>query len=224
MIDRYKLNSTNAPALPFSPTEYSRPYQDGLTNILRQYFLTIDTITQSLLSDNGGRFLSNPHIAASESISQYATGSNVATKVLWNTLDSGSGFTLNPNSTATAQHSGVYKIDYSLQFVNTDSQIKNVFVWLQVNGADVSGSSSKFSIPNKHGGSNGFLVAYSSFTFEMLAGQSVALYWATDQAYVVSPLTDGVFMEGTPAQTTPFAMPSIPSAVGSIVFVSAITT
>ena len=143
---------------------------------------------------------------------------------MWNTLDSGTGFTLNPNSTATAQFSGVYKIDYSLQFANTDSQIKDVFVWLQVNGVDVPGSTSRFSIPNKHGSVNGFSVAYSSLTFQMLAGQSVALYWATNQAYVVSPLTNGVYMEGDPAQTSPFAMPSTPSAVGSIVFVSAITT
>jgi len=223
MADKNRLDSTKAPALPFAPVQYDRQVQDSTNNILRQYFNTIDNVTGQLLGDGGGRYLSFPHIAAQDTTSQLTTD-NTATKVLWNTLDSGLGFTLNIDSTATATYTGIYKIDYSFQFANTDTQIHEAYVWLRVNNVDVIGSASKFSVPNKHGGIDGYLVAYSSITFTMQAGDYVALYWAASKANVISPAANGIYMEAYPAQTVPFAMPSIPSAIGSIVFVSGVTT
>jgi len=225
MAGRDKLDVTKAPALPFAPVQYDRTYQDTTHNILRQYFNTLDNVTGQLLANAGGHFLSFPHIAAQDSTDQYATANNVATKVLWDTLDSGLGFTLNPNSTATPEYTGVYKIDYSLQFVNNDNVAHNAFVWLQVDGVDVVGSASKFSIPaRKSVGNDAYVVAYSSITFTVTGGAEVALYWATSQAATLSPAVDGVYMEAYPAQTSPFAMPSIPSAIGAIVFVSGVVT
>lgn len=223
MANKNRLDATKAPFLPYAPVQYDRGYQDSTNNILRQYFNTIDNTTSQLLANSGGRYLSFPHIAAQDTASQYTTD-NTATKVLWDQLDSGLGFTLNANSTATAAYTGIYKIDYSLQFANTDTQIHEAYVWLQVDGVDVVGSTSKFSVPNKHGGVDGYLVAYSSVTFTMQEGESMALYWAVSKANVISPAANGIYMEAYPAQTSPFAMPSIPSAIGSIVFVSGVTT
>lgn len=222
MATKDRLDFTKAPALPLVPVQYDRQVGDATNNILRQYFNTIDNVTGQLLGNGGGRYLSFPHIAAQDTTSQHTTD-NTATKVLWDTLDSGLGFTLNIDSTATAAYTGVYKIDYSLQFANTDTQIHEAYVWLQVDGVDVVGSASKFSVPNKHGGIDGYLVAYSSVTFQMTAGESMALYWAVSKANVISPAANGIYMEAYPAQTSPFAMPSIPSAIGSIVFVSGVT-
>ncbi len=222
MAGKDKLDFSRSPALPFAPPEYDRTFTDTTNNILRQYFNTLDNITSQLLSNTGGgRFLTFPHIAAQDSTDQYATATNVATKVLWNTLDSGLAFTLNPNSTATPDNTGVYKIDYSLQFFNTASQIHEAYVWMQVDGVDVPGSTSVFSVPNRHGGVDGAIVAYSSITFTATGGQDVALYWATNQAATSGGVT-GVYMHASPAQTVPFVMPSIPSAIGSIVFVSGV--
>lgn len=227
MAGKERLDPTKAPALPFAPVEFDRGYTDTTHNILRQYFNTIDNVTGQLLSNTGGgRFLTFPHIAAQDTTDQYATATNVATKVLWNTLDSGLGFTLNPNSTATPDYTGVYKIDYSLQFFNTASQIHEVYVWLQINGINVPGSASLFSVPERHGGVNGALVAYSSITFTITGGDEVALYWATNLAATSGGGT-GIYMEYSPAQTigTPpntAAIPAIPSAIGSIVFVSGV--
>ena len=221
MATKEKLDFTKAPALPLTPVSYSRQYQDQLNNLLRLYFNQIDNQSASLLASGGGRFLSFPHIAAQDSTDQYATATNTPTIVLWNTLDSGFGFTLNLNSTATANYTGVFKIDFSLQFFNTDSQIHDVFVWLQVNGVDVPGSASIFSVPNRHGSVDGALVAYSSITFTVSAGDDIGLYWATNLAATAGGGT-GVYMHASPAQTSPFVMPSIPSAIGSIVFVSGV--
>lgn len=226
MATKDRLDFTKSPALPYAPVQYDRAYQDTSNNILRQYFNTIDNTTSQLLSNGGGRYLSFPHIAAQDSTDQYATATNVATKVLWNTLDSGLNFTLNPNSTATADYTGVYKIDYSLQFFNTASQIHEAYVWLQVNGVNVAGSASVFSVTEKHGGMDGAMVAYSSVTFTVTGGDEVALYWATNQAATSGGGT-GVYIHASPAQTigTPpntADLPSIPSAIGSVVFVSGV--
>jgi hypothetical protein len=223
VTESVSLTQSKAPALPFAPVEYDRQYQDTFNNILRQYFNTLDNFVGQLTIDTGTAGLpALPHIAAQDNTDQYATATNTATKVLWSTLDSGYGFTLNVDSTATPTYTGVYKIDYSLQFLNTDTQIHDLYVWLKVDGVDVAGSASIFSVPNKHGGVNGALVAYSSLTFPVTAGQDIALYWATNQA-ATSGGANGIYMHEAPAQTSPFAMPSIPSAVGSIVLVSGST-
>ena len=131
MAGKNRLDPTKAPTLPFAPVQYDRGYTDTKSNYLRQYFNTIDNATSQLFSNlGGGRFLTFPHIAAQDSTDQYATATDTPTKVLWDTLDSGIGFALNPNSTATPDYTGVYKIDYSLQFFNTASQIHDAFVWL----------------------------------------------------------------------------------------------
>jgi hypothetical protein len=224
MASKSRLDPTKAPAIPFAEGDYSRTAQDLTNNILRQYFNTLDNVTGQLLSNAGGHFLTFPHIAAQDTTDQYATANNVATKVLWDTLDSGLGFVLNPNSTATPTYTGVYKIDYSLQAFNTASQIHDLYVWLQINGVNVPGSTSQFSVTERHGGVDGAIVAYSSVTFTVTGGDEVALYWATDLA-ATSGGGNGVYLQAAPAQTigTPpntAALPSIPSAIGSIVFVS----
>lgn len=221
MAGKEKLDASKAPLLPYSPVQYDRTYGDTLNNILRQYFNTLDNVTGNLLNAAGGHFLTFPHIAAQDTTDQYATGDNIPTKVLWNTLDSGLAFTLNPNSTATPDYRGVYKIDYSLQVYNTASQIHDIYVWVRLNGNDVAGSASHFSVPERHGGVDGALVAYSSVVLEVSQIDQISLYWATDKAATSGGVT-GIYLHASPAQTTPFAMPSIPSAIGSFAFVSGV--
>lgn len=215
------LRPTKAPNLIIARPQYEMQQQELFKQQLRQYFDTIDNYTSALMQNNGGRFLNFPHIAAQDTTDQYATATNTATIVKWNQLDSASGFTLNLDSTATASYSGIYKIDYSLQLANTDNAIHNTYVWLQVDGVDVPGSASKFTLAARKGvGNPALIVAYSSVTFEIEGDQSVGLWWATDQAYSTTGPVDGIFMEYEAAQTSPFARPSVPSAIGSIVFVS----
>jgi hypothetical protein len=174
------------------------------------------------LFTGSGRELNFPHIAASDSTDQYADADNDPTIVKWDTADEARGFTLNIDYTATATYDGVYKIDYSLQFANTDNEARYIYVWIQINGNDVSKSASKFTIPaRKSAGVYSFLVAYSSITFQLNAGDDIGLWWATDKAYNTTGPVDGVYMEYLPAQVSPFAHPSAPSAIGSITYVSA---
>ena len=169
-----------------------------------------------------GAGLTFPHIGASDTTDQYATANDTPTLVNWNTLDTASGFTLAAGA-ATATYAGVYKIDYSLQFANTDNQQHDVDVWLRVNNVDVVGSTSKFSIQaRKSAILPTFIVAYSTVVFTLAAGDNVKLYWATDLAYNPVGPVNGIYMEYQAAQTVPFVHPSVPSAIGAITFVSAV--
>lgn len=216
------LRNTKAPNMPISPSHFDRAYLDGFNNALRLYFNQIDNFTGALLEDSGGRYLSFPHIAASDTNDQYATADNTPTLVLWNNADSIMGFTLDPSGYASPDVSGVYKITYSLQFANTDNTAHDVWVWLEVNGGtQVPRSTTKFTVPaRKSAGVPSYLVGYSEVTFEVQVNDAIRLFWATDKAYSTTGPVNGVYIEYLPAQTTPFAHPEAPSAIGSITFVS----
>jgi hypothetical protein len=215
------LNTPKSPALPLAGAEYVPQNANRYSNILRLYFNQLDAAWQGLLGSNGGQFLENPHIAAQNTDDQYATADDTATLILWNSLDSASGFTLDPSGYAQATQNGVYKIDYSLQFANTDNAQHDAFVWLQVNGTVVAGSSSRFTIPaRKSAGVFGYIVGYSSVTFEIAKDDEIRLWWATEAAYSTTGPVDGVYLEALAAQASPYVRPANPSSIGSIVYVS----
>mgnify|MGYP003339141066 FL=1 len=220
MPTNLELRSTVAPSLPVATTDYEKQYHDQYSNILRLYFNQLDNFTRAITASNGGSLITFPHIAASDTTDQYATGNNTPTLVAWNTGESVSGFSLSAGA-AIADYSGVYKITYSLQFANTDNAIHDAYVWLKVNGTDVDRSTTDFSIPaRKSAGVPSYVCGYSEAVFTVNAGDSIELYWATSNA-ATSGGTAGVYIFADPAQTVPYARPAIPSAIGSIIFVSA---
>lgn len=218
------IRPSKAPNLPIAPVSYSQQYVDQLTNAFRLYFAQLDNFNQSVGGPIGGKYLQFPHIAASDSTDQYATANNTPTVIKWNTLESGDGFTLQAPGSATPLQTGVYKITYSLQFANTANAVHDAVVWLRINGTNVLNSSTSFSIPaRKSSGVPSYICGYSEVVFTIDADSVVELVWATDQAYSTTGPVDGVFIFADPAQTSPYARPAIPSALGSITFVSAIT-
>lgn len=217
-----------APALPIPNVEYDQREQTDLIRALRLYFNLLDdyfktTILDALNGGVGGNGITFPHIAASDSTDQYAGGNNTPTVVNWNTLDSGFLWTLSPPGSATADVAGVYKITFSLQFVNTANAVHDAVVWLKVNNVDVANSATTFSIPaRKSAGVPSYLAGYSEITFQVQVGDVIELYWATDAAYNPVGPVDGVYIFHDVAQTVPYARPAIPSAIGSITYVSAL--
>ena len=225
----FALTPPKAPNLPIGPVDYSQQYQDQFSNALRLYFNQIDNFTFGVGGTNGGSYLKFPFIAAQDSTSQYANASNTAVIILWDTLSNGSGFTLNANSTATAQFSGIYKITYSLQLANNDNAAHDVIVWLRANGSnsacDINSSTTIFTVPARKSASIPAKVCgYSEVVFPLNAGDNVGLWWGGTQAATANASVDGVYIYAQAAQTTPMAYPAVPSAIGSITFVSALTT
>jgi hypothetical protein len=215
------IRNTVAPSLPIAMTDYSQQYTDQYSNILRLYFNQLDNFTRALTASNGGSALSFPHIAASDNTDQYATATNTATLVAWDTGESILGFTL-VSGAAIAEYSGVYKITFSLQFANTANAVHDASVWLRVNNVDVARSATNFSVPaRKSAGVPSYVCGYSEAVFTVNAGDSIKLYWATDQAATSGGGT-GIYIYADAAQVSPYARPAIPSAIGSITFVSAV--
>lgn len=215
------LRPSKAPNLPIAPVAYAQQYQDQVLNALRLYFNQVDNFSTSLATDTGGKYLKFPYIAAAGTTTQYATGTNTPTIVAWDTLFYGNAFVLNSNNTATVQQSGIYKITYSLQFANNDSAQHNTVVWLRVNGVDVAGSTTDFSLQaRKSAGVPTFVCGYSEVVFKLNSGDAVGLWWGTDLAATSGGAT-GVYIFAQAAQTSPMAYPSTPAAIGSITFVSA---
>ena len=224
----FDLSQVAAPNLPLATPQYDSRYIDQLNNVLRLYFNQLDKILGQLNASAYGNGIAFPHIAASDGALQYATAANTPTVVQWTSLDSGLGFTLNANNTATAQVSGIYKITYSLQFANNDNAAHDAIVWLRTDGVsptpadDVANSTTIFTVqPRKSAGIPNFVCGYSEVVFPMNAGDSVSLWWGTDQAATSGGAT-GIYIDYRAAQTTPMPYPAVPSAIGSITFVSAL--
>lgn len=221
-LKKFSLLPPKAPNLLIAPVEYSQQYQDMLLNALRLYFNQIDNLGYSLASGLGGSFLSFPYISAYYYPEQYAATANTPTVVLWNGTSGIDGFTLNSDNTATASQGGTYKITYSLQLANNDNAAHDAIVWLRVNGSDVTNSTTIFTVPaRKSAGIPSYVCGYSEVVFNLNAGDSVGLWWGTDQVATSGGAT-GIWIYSRAAQTSPMAYPETPSAIGSITFVSAL--
>jgi len=221
-----------APALPIPGVEYSQPDHINHIRALRLYFNLLDdyfakVVLDALNGGLGGNTITLPHVAASDSTDQVAGGNNTATVVKWNTLESGFGWTLNAPGSATAAVAGVYTIRYSLQLLNSANAIHFATVWLKRTSnsvtADVPNSATIFSVPAaKNNNTPSYTVAYSEATFSVNAGDEIELYWATDLAGNPTTPTAGIYIFHDAAQVSPFPRPAIPSAIGSITWVSAL--
>jgi len=215
-----QFKTTKAPNLVISDKDYKIDNEAQFRNQLRLYFNQVDSGFEQILIGQGGANIDFPHIAAYSDVDQYATATDTPTKVLWTGVSDVAGFTLNVDNTATAQYDGTYKIEYRLQGVNSDNTTSHdVVVWMQIDGVNLTNSTTKFTLPTAPSGVTPTYKSLNAFiTWEAVAGQSVALYWATNKA-AVSGGSNGVYLEYEGAQTSPYAHPEVPSAYGVIQYI-----
>ena len=213
------INSVTPPNLIAAPEEYSKNREEQLTNELRLYFNRLNTNVNIIADVAGGVAISFPHIAAYSDVDQYAGGDDTPTIVVFNNVSDNVGFTFNNDGTANALFDGTYKIEYRLQAVNTSNGPLDTVVWLQINGEDVANSATKYTIPARvSAGVPSFSILASFVSWASLKNDNFALYWATEQAYE-SGVQDGIYLEATAAQTSPYTHPQIPSSYGVIQYI-----
>ena len=205
------LNQVSPPALPLAREQYDRPYQDQLNNVFRLYFEQISANLNSLVGSSGMRFLQAPYAAIQRTTDKSFTA-NTATQITFDQNDYLNGCTNDGTDGITAGYNGLYNYQFSVQFRNSDTQIHSAWVWLRKNGVDVPGTGSKFDVTNKHGGIDGFVIGAANFYIDLLQGDTVEMWAAVDNTSVT--------FDATAAQTSPFAMPAIPSVVATLSFVS----
>lgn len=207
------LDSPQPPNLPYAPPEWNPQYQEQLNNVLRLYFNRLSNVTRYLLGPDGGRFMSNPFGAWSSDSDQTASSTTAAYAITYDVTDISDSVYLDGTSKLTVTHPGVYNLQFSIQFTNTDTQIHDVDVWVAINGSNVSNTNSRFSVPNSHGGTDGHLIAALNVFLSMQSGDYVELYWATNNT--------GVRIEYIAAASSP-TRPATPSVIATMSFVSSI--
>ncbi len=116
---------------------------------------------------------------------QIAVSANTAYSIGINTTDPDShGVSIANGSRITFARAGVYSIIYSVQFVNTDTQIHDINIWLRKNDSGTSGdvvaSDSRFSIIASHGGVDGHVIGSVNYMLKLAAGDYLELIWSTD--------------------------------------------
>ena len=203
------------PNLPLGTDQYERRYQDQFANVLRLYFNQLKNALGELFSNVGGKYLSFPYGAIQRTTNKTFTA-NTATQITFDQNDYLNGCTNDGTDGIVVQQAGIYNYQFSVQFANTDAGVQTAYVWLRKNGVDIPGTGSKFDVPSKHAGSDGYLIAACNFYVDLNAGDYVTMYAAVANA--------SVYMEAYAAQTSPFPAPAIPSVVATLSFVSALPT
>ena len=211
-----ELSRIAAPSLPLGTPEYSRQYQDQLNNVLRLYFNRLDNLLAQLQTSSGGAGIRLPYGAFSSDQDQTTTA-NTATLMTLNTTDFSNGVSI-ASSKITVANPGVYNLQFSAQFQNTDNQIQDISIWLKQNGVDIPGSTGYVSIPARKSASLGeeaHQITGWNYYVSLAANQYVEIYWSTTLASVT--------IQNYAAGTTP-TRPSTQSVVATLSFVSALAT
>lgn len=207
------------PALPQPGDEFARSYQDQLNNVQRLFYNRLTQSYNTLISPPngdvppGGSNLYFPY-AAVQRTTDKTFSANTATLVTFDTNDYLSSCSNDGTDGIVVERAGIYNYQFSVQWKNTAAQEYDGWIWLKRNNSDVSGTASQFTVPSKHGSVDGHLIGAANFYVQLGALDYVSLYAAVDNT--------AVSMEAYAAQTSPFAMPSIPSIVATLTFVSAV--
>ncbi len=116
-------------------------------------------------------------------------------------------------SKITTDYAGVYNMQFSIQFTNTDTQIHDADIWFKKNGTNIANSNSRFSVPNSHGGVDGHLIAALNFFVDMDPGDFIEIMWHTDDT--------NISLQHLPTATSP-TRPATPSAIVTMQYVSSL--
>jgi hypothetical protein len=209
------------PNLPLPKDQFDKLYLNQLTNVLRLYFnqlnsavSDINLILGELETGGGGAVLNFPYGAFSSDADQTTTA-NTATLMTLNTTDFANQVSIS-SSKITAAIAGIYNLQFSTQFENTDNQIHDMSIWLRQNGTDIAGSTGFISIPARKSASAGqeaHEIIGWNYYLRMNAGDYVEIYWSTTNASVT--------IQAYPTSISP-TRPSTQSVVATLTFVSSL--
>ena len=145
-------------------------------------------------------------------VSQSANANNVGVPMAYEITDfSNGGVSIVSDGTAltkiTFANAGVYNLQFSSQFQNTNNQLQDINIWLRKNGttdaANVSNSNSLVSISNSHGAgaiNYGHGIVAWNFLLNVSANDYYQLVWSTS---LYTAVTMQYYGAGSPPPATP---------------------
>lgn len=185
---------------------------------LNVYFAKLTALFSALFGPRGGKWINNPYGAFQDTTDQTATA-NTATVMTFNTTDFSNGITVASGSKLTVAQSGIYNLQFSVQFENSDTQDHDVSIWLRQDaagaGTDIAGSNGLVSVPSSHGGVPGHIIIGWNYFVTLDANDFVEIWWSTTSTQVT--------IQAYAAGTSP-TRPSTASVVATMTFVSNLST
>jgi hypothetical protein len=118
----------------------------------------------------------------------------------------------------TVTSAGIYNLQFSAQFINTDVAAHDIDIWFRKNattptGAGIANSNSIFTVHSSHGGIDGRLIASLNYVFQLAAADFLEIMWHGDDL--------GISIATIAAGSTP-TTPQAPGVIATLQFVSAI--
>ena len=190
-----------APNLPVAPTAYEQRYQDQFSNVLRLFFTRLTNKVNSPL----------PHGSFYDTTTQTNPVANAVNLMKVNSVyDSGGGtqYAVKKDTDRIyITQTGVYNIAFSAQLDKTGGGASAVYIWIRVNGQNVSNSATKVVID----GPNSEIVAAWNWVLTLGEGDYIELAWESSDTNVILA---AVAATGN--------IPEIPSVILTVTYVSAV--
>ena len=213
---KQQLETPSLSPLGYPPEVYERRNLNENNGALNIFSRKLTSVLGSLFGPRGGKFMNNPYGAFQDSTDQTAANTTTAYAVTFNTTDFSNGVTIASNSRITVADSGIWNLQFSIQFTNTTNSSQDVDVWFRVNGTNVANSNSRFGFaPRKGVGDPFHIIAAINYFVSLNATDYVEIMWR--------PTDIGVQIEQYAAGTSP-TRPAVPSAIVTMSFVSNLPT
>ena len=191
---------------------YDRLFFSQTLSNIGNYAKRITNALGALFGPRGGKYLNVPYGAFQDSTDQVAANTTTAYAITFDTTDFSNGVTLSNSSRLNVSQSGIYNVQFSIQFTNTTNASQDVDVWFRKNGTNIDKSNSRFGFaPRKGVGDPFHTISAMNFFVSMNANDYVEIMWRTTDV--------GVSIEQYAAGTSP-TRPSVPSAIVTLSFVS----
>jgi hypothetical protein len=183
---------------------------------LNVYFTKLTAIFSALLGPRGGKFINAPYGAFQDGTDQTAANTTTAYAVTFDTTDFSNGVTLSDSSRLNVSQSGIYNLQFSIQFKNTTNDTQDVDVWFRKNGTNIDKSNSRFGMPpRKSSGDPSHVIASLNFFVNLAANDYIEIMWR--------PSDVGVSIEHYTTSSSP-TRPAVPSVIATLSFVSNLST
>jgi hypothetical protein len=207
-----RLQPPAVPDLPNPQDRYERLTLAQTNAALRTFFLKLVGSLTDLFGVRGGKYLNMPYGAFQDATDQTAANTTTAYAITFDTTDFGNGVTLSNSSRLNVSQSGLYNVQFSIQFKNTTNDTQDVDVWFRKNGTDIAKSNSRFGLaPRKASTDPSHIIGALNFFVDLAANDYIQIMWRVSDT--------GVSIEHYAAGTSP-TRPVVPSVIATLSYVS----
>lgn len=176
-----------SPNLPAAPSAYDAQYFNQYSNAIRLYFNQLDnanfiTVNAVVNTQPKGYYLCTSSLAAAAANTPYAVTFDTTDTQLDYETSIGS-----PNSHIQLSRAGAYSIKYDAQILLAGSPPATVYLWLRLNGANVTNSGVTMVITSPV---NSQVCVSGNAVLNIAAPSYLELVWATDSPTTIALKTN----------------------------------